>query len=213
MTSTVHGGVGAQHHPADTGDAAAGRGVGVTARRTVFFVVDLVVAIFRVVVMSTGVAIGFALLALGVGRPILRAVRRMGVAIERLDHRLACDALGVDVSLPPDQSRAPDGIVGALVGLGRSWRRLLRSVVAFTVTITVWAVPLSLLAMPVLLAVGIEPTARIASRDWELAITTWGPAIICAVVGLLLVVPVPAALRHLAVATVGSPSSVERSSS
>ena len=150
--------------------------------RTAFLARTLVVATVRATAVTTLTAIGCSLLVIGVGRPILRAAAQFGAE--------PGPASGHDAS-----SRG--AVVGALEATVRSWGRFALAVTSFALGAVVWSVPLSLLSVPVLLAVGIEPTARIASGDWEVRIDTWAPAIVCAVVGAALLAVIPAALRRL----------------
>lgn len=183
-------------------DAGARRGRDATWRRTVFFATDIFVATFWVVVMTTGVAVGFALLALGVGRAILRAVARLGAAADELSQRRASAALGVgiDAGGAVDATSHPAGVARALRGLGRSWLRFARAVATFCVASVIWLVPLSFVAVPVLVAADVEPRARIGSSGWDVSIDSWGAAIGCAAVGVMVLVLVPGWLRGLAIA-------------
>lgn len=155
--------------------AAAGHG-------TAFLVRTLAVATVRATAVTALTATGCSLLVIGVGRPILRTAARLGAD---------------PATAPGDDASSRGAVVAALDATARSWGRFALAVTTFTLAAVVWSVPLSLLSVPVLVAIGIEPTARIASRDWEVRIETWGPAIVCAVVGGALLAVIPGALRRL----------------
>ncbi len=142
---------------------------------------EFVLAVLRVVASTVGVAFGFSLLVFGVGRPILLEVVRMA------------DPGRGDV----EDGSATDVMVAALKVMGRSWRELVAATLRFALGIAIVATPLSLLSLPVLLAVGIEPEARIASLDVEVTVG-WVAALALAAVGALLIAFVPAGLRRLA---------------
>ncbi len=177
--------------------------VSAVGHRTAFLARTLVGATVRATAVTTLTAIGCSLLVIGVGRPILRAAARLGAD---------------PAPAPGDDASSRGAVGGALDATARSWGRFALAVVTFALGAVVWSVPLSLLSVPVLLAVGIEPTARIASGDREVRIDTWGPAIVCAVVGAALMVLIPAALRRLvmlhrpsAARTIGRSHLTERS--
>ena len=151
--------------------------------QTAFLTKALVVAIVRATVVTTVTAVGFSLLVLGVGLPILRLA-------ERLDQALSG-------TVADEASSGRGAVFGALVATGRSWRQFALAVCTFCLAAIVWSVPLSLVSVPVLLAAGVEPTASIESRGWEVGIDSWGPAVACALVGAALLLVVPVALRRL----------------
>ncbi len=179
VTSTVPRGeatVSPEHLAHEPGALAA------AGHRTAYLTRMLAVATLRATAVTALTAIGCSLLAVGVGRPILRTAARLGV-----DPMIA----------PGDDASSRGAVVGALAATARSWGRFGLAVTTFALAAVVWSVPLSLLSVPVLLAAGIEPAARIVSRDWEVSIGTWGPAIGCAVVGAALMAAIPGALRRL----------------
>ena len=141
---------------------------------------DLVRSIWRVVASTTGTACGFVLLAFGLGRPILHEVVRMA-----------------DVDAPVDDESAGGATVVARAAIvtARSWRELAAATVRFAAGTAIVLTPLSLMSLPVLLATGIEPTARISSIGAEIAIAGWGPALAVAAIGIVTAPLVPIALR------------------
>ena len=153
-------------------------------------IADLVLAVLRVFATTVGVAFGFSLLVFGVGRPILGEVARMGDP-GRAD---GGDGGGTDV------------MVAALKVMGWSWRELVPATLRFSLGVAILATPLSLLSFPVLWAVGLEPSARIASLEVEVAVG-WGAALALAAVGALLIALVPAGLRRLTEMAAVSPQS------
>lgn len=141
---------------------------------------DLVLAVARVVASTVGVAFGFSLLVFGLGRPVLVEVARLG-----------------EPGRADDEDVTGAGVLGAALKLMcRSWRDLVAATLRFALGVAIAVTPLSLLSLPVLLAVGIEPVARIASLDVEVAVD-WGAASALAALGALLMAFVPAALRRV----------------
>lgn len=150
---------------------------------TVQLTQSMVCSLLRVMASTAGTALGFSLLVVGVGRPVLRGVERMGEPGEE--------------STLDDTADGAGALRGALAVTGHSWRELAGAAVLFCLAAVAWAVPLALMSIPALLAAGIEPTAAVASRGWEVSISSWGAAIGCAVGGAALLTAVPAALRRL----------------
>ncbi len=151
--------------------------------QTAFLTKALVVAIVRATVVTAVTAIGFSLLVLGVGLPILRVAARLDQAVSD--------------TMADEAFSGRGAVLGALVATGRSWRQFALAVCTFCLAAIVWSVPVSLMSVPVLLAAGVEPTASIESRGWEVSIDSWGPAVACALVGAALLTVVPVALRRL----------------
>ena len=167
--------------------------------RSRYFLVEMVTASGAMTITTAAFATGFGLLITGAGWPILRMTQRLGDTAERASRARADAALGPHSHTPRSMLNEDSSpLTGAFVSLVATWTRFMRAVVDGTLALTIWLVPLSLISTPLVLAAGLEPTARIASRDWELAIRTWPPALGLAFGGLLLLGAVPWAIDRLA---------------
>ena len=106
-------------------------------------------------------------------------------------------ALGLTpVTLPARLRYAwtPSTLSGALAGL----LRMVTGPLLLTVTVVLWAVPLGLVATPILLAADLEPTEWTEHIDSVVDVAEWPLAIAMSVVGLLLLPLAAISIQRLA---------------
>lgn len=174
---------------------------------TWFLAGTLFVGLWWFVLVTVLVVFGLATLVLAVGVPVLVAgiaVARAAVASERqrvgaIGFELPAVArfdrhtgggwtrLRADLSDPATYRSLAHVLM--LFVLGPIW---------FSLTVTAWAVPLSLIATPLMLAVGFEPSASAEAWDWEITIDSMTQAGIIAAVGVVLLPITPRLIAAMA---------------
>ena len=170
---------------------------------TLYLLMTAATGVFWFVVTFTLVTTGVSTLIIWIGIPILWFtfwVVRFGADTERT---LISSLTHIDIEQPyrpiPDESsfgarwkiRATDPATWR--DLAYLWLLLPLGILWFTLTVLVWAVPLALMATPILVAVGID-AVMIDGSGFFFAIDTMAEAWIAAGVGVLLLAVVPKAI-------------------
>ena len=174
---------------------------------TRFLVATFFVGAWWFVAVVTLLVAGIATLIVAVGVPLLAT----GLSVARsaaVSERRRVRAVGVELA-PPAPAAAPAGggwkrlrselddpmtprnlaHILALLTLGPIW---------FSLVVVAWAVPLSFLATPVMVAAGFEPTASSEAGGWEIVIDSMSEAGVIAAVGALLLPVAPRAIMAMA---------------
>jgi hypothetical protein len=179
---------------------------------TLDLLLDLVVGTVWFTAFTTLIATGSSLLLTLVGLPILTGTFYLARAAAALERRRASAFLGTKIKTPIRQDPVGDGFLHRLVAPLRdrtTWRELLyvwliqpaQSVVNFTVAVTVWAMPLWAITLPIY---ALNHTAS-APQLWTGArLDTWQemlPVVVAGLVGLFLA---PWVIRGVAAADAAS---------
>ncbi len=177
---------------------------------TWFLASTLFVGLWWFVLVTVLLVFGLATLVVAVGVPVLIvgfAAARAAADSER--RRLETIRVHLPAAPPGPEARPTGGggwtrlrselsdarnhrslaYVGLLLVLGPIW---------FSLTVTAWTVPLSLIATPLMVAAGFEPSASSAAGGWEITIDTMSQAGAVAAVGVLLLPLAPRIIAAMA---------------
>ncbi len=177
---------------------------GRTWTSTLLLLLSFVTGVLWFIVTLTLVATGVSTLFVWVGIPILLFTFWVVRFAARTERSLIGTMTDIDIADPyrsiPDGTsfwerwklRAADPATWR--DLGYLWLLMPLKILWFAVVVVVWAVPLSLMATPILLGVGLEPML-IEGDQFRFAIDTMGEAWIAVAVGVLLLAIVPAVVR------------------
>ena len=179
---------------------------------TWFLLSTLFVGVWWFTLVTLLAVVGFATLILAIGVPLLLAaiaVARTAADLERGRVR----TIGVDLPTPERRGRGstggwarlrrdlgdPDthrslGYVLLLLVLGPIW---------FSLTVTAWSIPLSLLATPIMVGLGFHPTASSEAGGWEIVIGDMTQALSVAALGAVLLPLAPRIVCRVARAHAG----------
>lgn len=174
---------------------------------TWFLVSTLFVGLWWFTVVAVVAVLGFATLVLGIGVPLLVAsIALARAAADSERRRLATIGVELPRSGPADRPPARGwarlrselrdpttfrtvGHVLLLIVLGPIW---------FSLAVSTWSVPLSLLATPLLVGAGFHPTASSEAGGWEIAVDDMTAAGIAAALGAVLLPLAPRIIGGLA---------------
>ncbi len=177
---------------------------GRTWTSTLLLLLSFVTGVLWFIVTLTLVATGVSTLFVWVGIPILLFTFWVVRFAARTERSLIRTMTDIDIADPyrsiPDGTsfwerwklRATDPATWR--DLGYLWLLMPLKILWFAVVVVVWAVPLSLMATPILLGVGLEPML-IEGDQFRFAIDTMGEAWIAVAIGVLLLAVVPAVVR------------------
>ena len=186
---------------------------GQTWMSTLYLLLTLVTGVLWFVVTFTLLVTGVSTLIIWIGIPILLFTFWVVRFAARTERSLIRTMTDIDIadpyrSIPDDSSfwgrwKVRAGDPATWRDLGYLWLLMPLKILWFTVVVVVWAVPLSLMATPILVAIGLDAMMIDAGDQFLFVIDTMGEAWVAVAIGVLLLAIVPAVVRLMAKAHAG----------
>jgi signal transduction histidine kinase len=178
---------------------------------TGYLLLTFLTGLFWFIVLITGVSLGFGLVIIWVGVPILVGMLFVVRAGARVERALLRATVGVDI--PDPYRKAPAGSIWARLrsaaGDPATWKDLVYLLLLFplgtlwfALVTFVWSVPIGLVTMPLWYRLPPGGHAQLFTIDGNplVVVDSLGKALVAMLVGLVLALAVPAVIRGFTLA-------------